>query len=132
MDDFPEDFLRTSGRSLLQSTMLANPSYTNPFEDAVENLTGKLHDKIRRFLKIDQKSPAPLSSPLAAAYIVPEAATFGLAGEFWCNPALGLADAGYGYCYTNFSNGQLLLAPESVGVWLESHGSKAEKVGVKS
>ena len=61
-------------------------------------------------------------------YIVPKPTSFGDVGYFDCLEEFGLADAGFGHCFTNFSNGPLLLASESVAIWLESRGTKAEQV----
>lgn len=54
---------------------------------------------------------------------------FGCLNGFWCNPAFGLADAGYNYCFVQSAYGELAVVPTTQLAWLNSHGTDGELLG---
>nr|AER58218.2 channelopsin 2 [Chlamydomonas raudensis] len=56
-----------------------------------------------------------------------ELTPYGCLNDFYCNPAYGLADAGYNYCYVQSAYGKLAIVQTDQLSWLYSHGSSGAK-----
>ncbi|GAX82612.1 hypothetical protein CEUSTIGMA_g10038.t1 [Chlamydomonas eustigma] len=123
-----EEDIKTGKKLLEEDFVKANPLWVAELELMLKTKEKAEIQALSSF-GFQYLSQFPANPYLSTTSETCQGSQYGCINNFWCDPAFGLADAGFGYCFLEAAEGDLCIVQESNLAWLHSHGTEGQRLG---